>query len=158
LSENKKQRGILVVDDDPTIRETLQAILEQEGYSVETAENGAQAIKKSNAKLFDLAVVDMRLPDMMGTDLLSRLRETTPKMQKIILTGYPSMENAIDSVNEGADCYILKPVDAEVVLLSIEDRLRKRDEEARYSEQKVKEFIETRARGIDKSNRGVRSD
>jgi len=76
------------------------------------------------------------------------MKETTPKMAKIVVTGYPSMENAITSVNEGADGYVLKPVDADSLLNSIRKHLRKREEAARYSEQKVAEFIETRAKEL----------
>jgi DNA-binding NtrC family response regulator len=148
MSGNRKGT-ILLVDDDENIRETLKAILEQEGYLVDTAGDGAEAIRKSSEKLFHLAVVDMRLPDIMGADLLGKLKARTPKTRKVILTGYPSMDNAIDSVNEGADAYILKPVDAGVLLDSVSKQLRKREEEERYSDQKVTEFIETRAKGLD---------
>jgi DNA-binding NtrC family response regulator len=143
-----KNRSILVVDDDKNIRATLAALLEQEGYQADTAENGKEAIKKSNEKFFDLALVDVRLPDMLGTELLNQMKETTPKMAKIILTGYPSMQNAITAVNEGADGYLLKPVDAGKLLELVKDRLQKRDEAAKYSEKKVAEFIETRAREL----------
>lgn len=157
MSENKRQNSILIVDDDEGIRKTLSAILESEGYLVETAKDGSDAIEKSNEKAFDLAVVDMRLPDMMGTDLLGRMKETTPKMQKIILTGYPSMQNAIKSVNEGADGYILKPVDAGVILDTVQKHLRKHDEESKYSEMKVVEYIQTRAKELSKPAAGAKS-
>jgi DNA-binding NtrC family response regulator len=152
MSEKKKQKAILVVDDDEGIRKTLETILESEGYSVDTAKDGSQAIEKSNSKLFDLVLVDMRLPDMMGTDLLGKLKETTPKIQKIILTGYPSVQNAIKAVNEGADGYILKPVDAGIILETVQKHLLKRDAEAQYSEKKVVEYIQTRAKEISKSS------
>jgi DNA-binding NtrC family response regulator len=154
VSDGTKQSAILVVDDDANIRETLRAILEQEGYYVETAKDGSEAIEKSERKFFDLAVIDMRLPDMMGTEVLGKLKQATPKMQKIILTGYPSMRNAIDSVNQGADAYVLKPVDAEVVLNTIRERLKKREEEFKYSERKVTEYIITRGMEVDRLNRG----
>ncbi len=149
---NKVEKSILVIDDDPNIRETLCAILEQEGYKVDQAGDGAQAIRKSEGQLFDVAVVDMRLPDMMGTELLGKLQRRTPKTRKIILTGYPSMNNAIDSVNEEADAYILKPVEASVILSTVAEQIGKREGEANYSDQKVREFIETRAKEIDRSD------
>ena len=145
MSETKRQNSILVVDDDVGIRTTLQTILECEGYVVETASNGSEAIEKSEKDLFDLALVDMRLPDMMGTDLLGQLKERTPKTQKIILTGYPSMQNAINSVNKGADGYILKPVDPEVILDTVKKHIQMRDDESKFSEKKMVEYIETRA-------------
>ena len=139
-----KKYSIIVIDDDRSIRDSLAAILEQEGYDVDRAENGAEAIDKSNKKVFDLALLDMRLPDILGTELLAKLALRTPKTEKIMVTGYPSMQNAIAAVNEGADGYIVKPVDAAVVLGTIKEHLRKRDESASYSELKVVDFIETR--------------
>jgi DNA-binding NtrC family response regulator len=148
LSDRKS--SILIVDDDRSIRTTLAAILEQDGYDVDTAENGAQAIEKSNNKSFDLALVDMRLPDMMGTDLLNLMKERTPKTAKIMVTGYPSMQNAISAVNEGADAYIVKPVGAEILLETIRKHLQKRKEATRYSELKVVDFIESRKKELMK--------
>ncbi len=143
-----KKYSIIVIDDDRSIRDSLAAILEQEGYDVDRAENGAEAIDKSNKKVFDLALLDMRLPDILGTELLAKLALRTPKTEKIMVTGYPSMQNAIAAVNEGADGYIVKPVDAAVVLGTIKEHLRKRDESASYSELKVVDFIETRKREL----------
>jgi len=147
------QHSILIVDDDRSIRTSLAAILEQEGYDVDTAENGAMAIVRSNDKLYDLALVDMRLPDMMGTELLNKMRERTPAMAKVMVTGYPSMQNAIEAVNQGADGYIVKPVDAAVVLETIQKHLQKREEAVRYSEQKVVDFIETRKQELARQRR-----
>jgi len=137
---------ILVVDDDKSIRKTLSAILEEEGYDVDTAENGEQAIKKTNTQFYNLALIDIRLPDMEGTKLLSAMKETTPPMIKIIVTGYPSMHNSVEAVNKGADGYIFKPVDVEKLLKTIKAHLEKQQEAKKYSEQKVAEFIETRAK------------
>ncbi len=149
---SKGQHSILVIDDDSNIRETLRAVLEQEGYQVDLASDGAEAIGKSNERLFDVAIIDMRLPDIMGTELLGKLKKRTPKTRKIILTGYPSMNNAIESVNEEADAYILKPVEASVILSRVSEQIEKREGETSYSDQRVKEFIETRAKEIDKLN------
>jgi DNA-binding NtrC family response regulator len=148
-----RKNSILIVDDDRSIRTTLAAILEQDGYDVDAAESGAQAIEKSNNKSFDLALVDMRLPDMMGTDLLNRMKERTPKTAKIMVTGYPSMQNAISAVNEGADAYIVKPVDAGILLETIRKHLQKRQEAAKYNEQKMADFITTRAKELATKSR-----
>lgn len=137
---------ILVVDDDASIRSTLSAILEEEGYVVDTAENGEEAIKRSNTQFYNLALIDIRLPDMEGTQLLTALKETIPPMVKIIVTGYPSLRNSVEAVNKGADGYIFKPVDVEKLLKTIKAHLEKQQEVKKYSEQKVAEFIETRAR------------
>jgi len=139
---------ILVVDDDKSIRKTLAAILEEEGYTVDTAENAKEAIEKSNTQFYNLALVDIRLPDMEGTKLLAAMKETTPKMVKIIVTGYPSLHNAVEAVNNGADAYVFKPVDIEKLLKTIKEHLEKQQEAKRYSQQKVAEFIEARAREL----------
>ncbi|MDH5390989.1 MAG: response regulator, partial [Candidatus Bathyarchaeota archaeon] len=107
---------ILVVDDDESVRKVLATILEEEGYAVDTAKNGREAIKKSKVKFYNLALIDIRLTDMEGTKLLTKVKDTTPKMRKIIITGYPSLQNAIEAVNRGADAYVLKPFDIDKVL------------------------------------------
>jgi len=140
---------ILVVDDDESIRKVLATILEEKGYVVDTAENGKEAIEKSNAKFYNLALIDIRLPDMEGTQLLTALKETTPKMVKIIITGYPSLQNAVEAVNKGADAYILKPFNMDSVLNTIQEHLKKQQEAKKYSEEKVAEFIETRGKEFE---------
>ncbi|MFP3984394.1 MAG: response regulator [Candidatus Bathyarchaeia archaeon] len=140
---------ILVVDDDESIRKVLKSILENEKYTVDTAENGKQAIKKSNAKFYNLALIDIRLPDMEGVKLLNTLKDTTPKMVKIIITGYPSLQNAIEAVNQGADAYILKPFNVENVLDTIKEHLKKQKNAKKYSQEKVAEFIQTRAKELE---------
>jgi DNA-binding NtrC family response regulator len=119
------QLRILVIDDDESIRTTMAAILESEGYNVDTAENGKEAIEKSNADLYRVALIDFRLPDMKGTELLTALRETTPKMAKIMVTGYPTVQNAIECVNKHADAYFVKPVDYGALLNTIKNLIQK---------------------------------
>ena len=99
----------LIVDDDSEVRNTLSAILESESYVVETAENGKKAIRMCEKTPFDVALIDIELPDIKGTELLHLLKEKQPKMVRIIITGHPSIENAAKSVNEKADAYIMKP-------------------------------------------------
>lgn len=99
----------LIVDDDPEVRKTLALILEDENYLVETAENGKDAIRKCEKTPFDVALIDVELPDIKGTELLHILNEKRPKMVRIIITGHPSIENAAKSVNEKADGYVTKP-------------------------------------------------
>lgn len=140
---------ILIVDDDEEIRTVFRLNLERAGYFVETAESGKEAIEKSKERHFHLALIDIKLPDMDGTQLLKILGESIPNMIRIVVTGFPTLKNAIDSLNEGADGYILKPVDMEKVLRMIGDRLKRQREEQRYTERKVEEFIEARARELE---------
>ena len=140
---------ILVIDDDESIRKVLATILEENGYVVDTARNGKEAIEKSNTKFYNLALIDIRLPDMEGTKLLTAMKETTPKMVKVIVTGYPSLQNAIEAVNEGADAYVMKPFNLDSVLNTNKEHLNKQQEARKYSEGKVAEFIETRAKELE---------
>jgi len=140
-----EQARILVIDDDEAVRKSHEVVLKANGYEVDVAENGKEAIKKSKTKLYNLALVDLRLPDMGGIELLTSMRETVPKTVKIIITGYPSQENAIEAVNRGADGYMVKPYTMEELLRKIKKQLQKQQEAKKYSEEKVKEFIEARA-------------
>ena len=140
---------ILVVDDDESIRKALTAVLEEEGYIVDTAQNGREAVEKCNASYYNLALIDIRLPDMEGTRLLNAMRQDTPPIVKIIVTGYPSLSNAVEAVNKGADAYLLKPFSMGDVLRTIREHLDKQEEARRYSEGKVAEFIESRARELE---------
>jgi len=135
---------ILVIDDEESIRRTISMTLEHAGYRVDTAENGKQAIEKAEANFYNLALIDIRLPDMEGTELLTALKETTPKMVKIILTGYPALQNAVAAINQGADRYLVKPVDHDELLKVIKEQLDKQNQEKEYNQQKLAEFVETR--------------
>ena len=140
---------ILVVDDDESIRKALTAVLEEEGYVVDTAQNGKEAVEKCGMSYYNLALIDIRLPDMEGTKLLNAMKESTPPMVKIIVTGYPSLSNAMEAVNRGADAYLLKPLVMSDVLGTIREQLNKQRETRKYSEERVAEFIESRARELE---------
>jgi DNA-binding NtrC family response regulator len=147
---------ILIIDDDENIRKALQAVLEDEGYIVETVETAKKGIEKTEMGFFNLALVDVRLPDMEGVDLLPKLRSTSPKMRKIIITGYPTLQNAIAAVNRGADAYVLKPFDVEKMLQTIIEQLKLQNEERKFSEKKVAEFIETRVKELDMTEQRIK--
>ena len=143
-----KHARILVVDDDENIRMSLGTILRDEGYVVDSAVNGSEAIKKTESTVFNVALIDIKLPDMEGIELLTRIRDTVPKVRKIIMTGFPSLKNAIAAVNNKADAYLLKPVELDKLLSTIREQLDLQEIEQRYSEQKVADFIETRVKQL----------
>ncbi|MGE5555624.1 MAG: response regulator [Methanocella sp.] len=118
---NKKK--ILIVDDDQTILHAFRRILERCGYEVETAQSGSEAIAKANTRHYDLALLDLRLPDMKGTDILTRAKHQLESTAKIIITGYPSLESGVVALEEGADAYLTKPVHPNELLLVIDDKL-----------------------------------
>ena len=94
---------ILVVDDDEGIRRTLSAILEDEGYVVDAVESGREAIECSDRRIYNLALIDVRLLDMDGTELLTKIKDRVPRTRKIIITGYPTVQNAIEAVNKNGN-------------------------------------------------------
>jgi DNA-binding NtrC family response regulator len=140
---------IIVIDDDEGIRKTLSTILEDEGYSVDTAESGKEALLKTNVDFYNLALIDVRLLDMEGTELLTRIKDTVPRMRKIIITGYPTVHNAIEAVNRNADAYLVKPFDVSKALFVIREQLKKQEEEKQFSQDRVTEFIETQVRQLE---------
>lgn len=149
---------ILVIDDEESIRRTVSMTLKHAGYSVDIAENGKEALEKAEANFYNLALIDIRLPDMEGTELLTALKKTTPKMAKIILTGYPSLFNAVNAINRGVDGYLIKPVDSNELLRMVKEELTKQREEKEYAQAKISGHIETRFRELqaemlDKSSR-----
>lgn len=111
--------SVLIVDDDADVRTMLTSILEDAGYSVEAVDNGKQAIKTCEKLPFDAALVDINLPDIKGTELLHELKQIQPQMVKIIITGEPSVENAVKALNEKADGFISKPFDPQEFLETI---------------------------------------
>jgi DNA-binding NtrC family response regulator len=144
----EKKARILIVDDDENIRKVLVAILQDEGYSVDSVGTANKAIEATKRKFYNIALIDIRLPDMEGTELILQLKETTPRIRKIIITGYPTLQNAIEAVNRTADAYMMKPFDVKKILETIEEQLKKQEDERRYSQDKVAEFIETRVKEL----------
>ena len=143
-----KHARILVVDDDENIRNTMKTILEDEGYIVDLAATGSEAIQKTKQTAYNVALLDIRLPDMEGVELLKMIKDTVPRTRKIMVTGYPSMQNAISALNKSADAYLIKPIDIENFLNIIKEQLQLQEKEKEFSELKVAEFIETRVKEL----------
>ena len=144
---------VLIVDDDENIRNTMKAILEDEGYTVELAATGSEAIEKTEKTAYNIALLDIRLPDMEGVELLKLMKDATPRTRKIMVTGYPSMQNAISALNKNADAYMLKPVDIERLLSTVKEQLEAQENEREFSEKKVAEFIESRVKELSKDQK-----
>ena len=138
----------MIVDDDDAILRSLSRILRLEGYDVDTARTGLEAIEKSKTNFYNLALLDIKLPDMEGTELLKRMHETYPKMIKIMITGYPDLKNAVESLNAGADAYLIKPVSVQKLIGVVRQKLAEQRDAEMMTEEKVKKWIETRVRKI----------
>jgi len=143
-----KNARIIIVDDDENIRKTMKTILEDEGYAVDLAATGNEAIEMTQKTAYNIALLDIRLPDMEGVELLKLIKDNVPRTRKIMVTGYPSTQNAISALNKNADAYLVKPVDVEKLLNMVKEQLQLQEDEKSFSEQKVAEFIETRVKEI----------
>jgi DNA-binding response OmpR family regulator len=117
-----EKKRVLVVDDDRDILRVFRVILEKAGYSVKTAETGHEALKELNNGRFDVCLVDVKLPDMDGTELLLEMKEN-PETVKIIITGFSSESVGIKAADYGADDFLVKPVKAEELLTLLHQRL-----------------------------------
>ncbi len=121
-------KKIIIIDDDAFILKTFSLVLTKKGFEVETAETGKQAIEKLTNSSFDLALIDVCLPDMKGTDLLEKAKKELEKTVKIMLTGHPSVETSEKATFEGADTYIIKPIKIDELLSVINFFLKQKQD------------------------------
>ncbi len=101
---------ILVVDDEAIARTNLEYVLKKEGYEVDTAENGAQAIQKLNVKEYDLVLTDLKMDKVDGMELLEITKKISPRTETVIFTGYATVSTAVDALRKGAVHYLSKPI------------------------------------------------
>ncbi len=120
-----KECSIIIVDDDESMCRSLTLIFEKKGYETETAGTGREALEKASERFFNVALLDIKLPDMEGVELLSPLKEMHPDMLVIMVTAYASLETAMRALNEGAYAYITKPLNMDQVLATVRETLEK---------------------------------
>jgi signal transduction histidine kinase len=116
---------ILIIDDDPKMRELLGECLAPLGYEVSHATSGQQALELAEERQFTVALLDLMLPDADGIEIFGHIREQQPQMQVIVLTGYASLETAIEALRIGAYDYVTKPFDASVIQSSVRRAVEK---------------------------------
>ena len=116
---------ILIVDDDAGTRRSLSLVFGQKGYEVDTADTGQEALEKTKQRFFNTALVDIRMPDVYGIELLATMKKMHPDMELIMVTGHASMDTAVQALNEGASAYITKPLDLDAVLAKVRDVLER---------------------------------
>ena len=145
---DEEKKSILVVDDDKAILKYAKDILQLEGYDVDVAETGFDAMEKSNTRFYNLVLLDIMLPDIKGTELLTKMHRTTPKTMKIMVTGFPSFDNAVEALNMGADAYLLKPVELEELLRVVKEKLYEQEEAEKMSEEQVTDWINLRIKKL----------
>ncbi len=119
----RRKGVILVVDDDKSILRIFTKILQKQGYGTEVAETGQEALERVQGQAYDLALTDVKLPDMSGIDLIAKMRSVRPEMKIITITGFPSIEDATRALDRGATAYLVKPVKAEELIDLVAEKL-----------------------------------
>ncbi|MCK6605185.1 MAG: response regulator [Ignavibacteriaceae bacterium] len=117
---------ILIVDDEDNLRTAVKKILQMEGYTVSTAENGTKGISIGSSDDFDVVLIDLKMPDISGMEVLARLRQVKPNTSYYIATAYASYETAVEAIKLGAEGYILKPFTPDELLHDIRKGIEKR--------------------------------
>lgn len=121
---------ILVVDDEPNVLATVQAILRQEGYEVDAATGGAEALAAIQSHHYDLVLTDLKMPGIDGLGVLAEVRKRSPDTVTLMMTGYASLDSALEAVQLGAYEYLLKPTEVPQLKLAVKRSLERK----RFSE------------------------
>jgi DNA-binding NtrC family response regulator len=116
---NSGSAGILVIDDEVGIRESLEVLLTLEGYAVKTASDGEQGLRRLELDNFDLVLLDLALPGQSGIELLPQIKERQPELPVIMITAYGTVDNVVESIRAGAENFVQKPWDNEKLLADI---------------------------------------
>ncbi len=124
MSENAG--SILVVDDEPAIRESLEVLLSEANYKVALAAGGLDGLKKLESDLFDLVLLDVMMPDKNGLEVLEEIGRSSPETAVIMITAFGTIENAVRAIKSGAVDYVTKPWDNEKLLLDIRNGIQQR--------------------------------
>lgn len=125
-------KRVLIIDDTKNIRLLLTKCLELEGYAVESAADGKEGLERILKGSFDLIFLDIKLPEISGTEVLRRMREAGILTPVIVITAYPTVKNAVDCTQLGAQAYLQKPFTAERLLAVLKDFWQKNDQRREY--------------------------
>jgi DNA-binding NtrC family response regulator len=129
----KKIGRVMVVDDEENIRDVLSSYLNSLGYDVVTANDGEDGLSKFKRSGFDLIISDLLMPTVDGLELLKKVRELDKEVIFLMITGYPSIETAVEAIKKGAYDYITKPFHMEDVKIRIERAFEKKNLKERLS-------------------------
>ncbi len=123
INLSAEKRTIIIVDDDKIILNVFTRIFEKKGYLITTAENGKDSMDKMEHFHFSAALIDICLPDIMGTDILSKIQQTSPKTVKIVFTGSLHLE-VLNEGNECMDAFLVKPIKPKLLINILEEKLK----------------------------------
>lgn len=130
---------VLLVDDEEEFTEVLSERMRTRGLDVDTSNSGLDAIKKVKEKSYDAIILDLAMPEMDGIDTLKHLLDQNPDLQIIFLTGHATVAKGVEAVKRGAEDFIEKPIDIDLLLAKIEVAKNKTDH---LSEKKTKKDID----------------
>lgn len=145
----------LVVDDDQATLDLMRFQLEDEGFEVKTADTGQKGLDYVQEKEFDIILTDLQLPDFSGMEMVKRCKEISPDTEIIMITGFGSMEKAIEATKAGAFYYVEKPIDFEDLLVLIEKAIERRQQKAEIKELRGKLTSRTSYEGIIGGSRAM---
>lgn len=137
------QPRVLIVDDEERFRNTMCKLLTVRGIAAATAGSGPEALEELKKNTYDLVILDVRMPEMGGVQVLSEVRKIDPDIEAIIMTGYASVDTAKELMKLGAYDYMLKPYQVEELLEKIE---------AAYDRKLARERLRETDRGIEQRN------
>ncbi|HLY91774.1 MAG TPA: sigma-54 dependent transcriptional regulator, partial [Candidatus Angelobacter sp.] len=124
--ETTHSGSILIIDDEAAIRESLETLLEFEGYSVESAETAGEGLARLSERAFDLVLLDFALPDRNGLEVLTEIRARDSQLAVIMITAYGTLDNAVRAMQKGATNFIQKPWDNEKLLADVRASVARR--------------------------------
>jgi len=150
---HEHEAHILIVDDEEIVREVCARSLEGRGYGIDTAENGSQALKRLGRKTYEIVFTDLKMPIVNGVELLDSIKRDHPYTEVIVMTGFATVQGAIDAMKKGAYDFILKPIKPDQIRLTVEKclsrlRLSKENEALRLANQKLLELKEIKDKFI----------
>ena len=119
-----KGRRILLIDDDETIIVPFQLILQKEGYQVDTALTGRQALEKAGEMEYQMVISDIMLPDIRGIEVAKKIREFNRNTRLIIITGFPDLADSIETIDLGIDEILIKPIKPDELLRAVKESLQ----------------------------------
>ena len=146
---------ILIIDDEKTLRHFLRLSLQEQGYQVTEAAEGKTAMKLINKESFDVALVDLHLTDMDGLDIMRHLRKVAPQTSVIILTGYATVDSAVEALRQGAHDYLTKPCNTTELLASVADGIARQSAEPAEAQESQPEISEIKGLKLNRTARQV---
>ena len=117
-------KRILLIDDDETILIPFQHILQDEGYQVDTASNGREALEKAWETEYQMVISDIKLPDVQGIEVARKIRKQYKDIRLIIITGFPNLADSLETIDLGIDEILIKPIKPDELLRAVKESIQ----------------------------------